>query len=278
MPRAAVGAASDAASRAFLKNMKWIGESRANGAAVAMHDLDCGGRRFPFHDHAMRYKYLSTAFVALTVSSAVPCLAQMPATPVLQNAWANSGITVAGDYGNAKDATAVAGALAWSPVQSRFQLSAGAGIVRSDSGGSRAGYGARLAIPVRSFASGSIGAAIFGGVGVTSRLIHQASATQRVTLSSFPIGVAFGFRHSLGSTRGVSVYVSPFYLISRQTGDSLAQPTSGSIRASLGVDATIAPQIGLTLGYEAGATAADRHPGPIGGIFGVGISYALHRQ
>ncbi len=243
-----------------------------------MHWLESGGPRFPFHDHAMRYEYLSTAFVVLTASSAAPCLAQMPATPVLQNAWANSGVTVAGDYGNANDASAFAGALAWSPVQSRFQLSAGAGIVRSDSGGSRGGYGARLAIPVRSFASGSIGTAVFGGVGVTSRLIHQPSATQRVTLSSFPIGLAFGFRHSLGMTRGVSVYVSPFYLISRQTGDSLARPTGGALRASLGVDATIAPQIGLTLGYEAGATATDRHPGPIGGVFGVGISYALRRQ
>jgi len=226
----------------------------------------------------MRYEYLSTAFLALTAASAEPCLAQMPATPVLQNAWANSGVTVAGDYGNASNASAFAGALAWSPVQSRFQLSAGGGLVRSDSGGSRAGYGARLAIPVRSFASGSLGTAIFVGVGVTSRLIRQPTATQRVTLSSFPIGLAFGFRHSLGSTRGVSVYVSPFYLISRQVGDSLTRPTGGAMRASVGVDATIAPQIGLTVGYEAGAAAANRHPGPIGGVFGIGISYALHRQ
>lgn len=243
-----------------------------------MHQLDFGEPRFPFHEYAMRYGYMGTGFLALTAASAAPCVAQMPATPVLQNAWANSGITVAGDYGKAQDASAFAGALAWSPVQSRFQLSAGAGIVRSDSGGSGAGYGARLAIPVRSFASGSIGTAVFGGVGVTSRLVRQPLATQRVTLSSFPIGLALGFRHSIGPTRGASAYVSPFYLISRQTGDTFARPTGGAMRVSLGVDVTIAPQIGLTVGYETGATATDRRPGPIGGVFGVGISYALHRQ
>ena len=211
-----------------------------------------------------------TTFLAATLGSAGSCLAQMPATPVLQNAWANAGITLAADYGKAQNASAIAGALAWAPTQSRFQLSAGAGVVRADSGGSQGAYGARLSIPLKSFASGSLGTAIFGGVGVTSK--------GGVTMSSFPIGVALGYRHALGTTRGISVYVAPFYALSRIKGDSLTEPKGGAIRASVGLDITVAPQIGLTVGYEAGADAKEGKPGPRGGVLGVGVSYALHRQ
>ena len=56
---------------------------------------------------------------------AVPATAQMPATPVLQNAWANSGITIAANYGRVTGASAFAGALAWAPTNARFQLSIG---------------------------------------------------------------------------------------------------------------------------------------------------------
>jgi hypothetical protein len=201
---------------------------------------------------------------------AANCLAQMPATPVLQNAWANAGITIAADYGKARDASAIAGALAWSPRQSRFQLSAGAGVVRQDSGGSQGGYGARLSIPLVSFASGNLGTAIFGGVGVTSM--------SGVTQSSFPVGASLGFRHGLGATRAISGYVAPFYTIARTSGGPAGKATGGAIRASVGLDVTIAPQIGLTVGYETGADAKGDKPGPRGGVFGVGLSYALHHQ
>lgn len=210
------------------------------------------------------------AAIAATFGSASVCLAQMPATPVLQNAWANAGVTIAADYGKAQDASAFAGALAWAPTQSRFQLSAGAGVVRADSGGSQGAYGGRLSIPLVSFASGNLGTAIFGGVGVTSK--------SGVTRSSFPIGVALGFRHALGTRRGISAYLAPFYAISRIKGDTLLKPTGGAMRASVGLDVTVAPQIGVTVGYEAGANAKAGTPGPSGGVFGVGVSYALRRQ
>jgi len=214
---------------------------------------------------------LRIATIAVAISGGATCgLAQMPATPVLQNAWANAGITIAADYGKATDASAFAGALAWSPRQSRFQLSVGAGVVRVDSGGSQGGYGGRLSIPLVSFASGSIGTAIFGGVGVTSK--------SGSTFSSFPIGASIGFRHGLGATRAISAYVAPFYTIARTSGTALGKATGGAMRASVGVDVTIAPQIGLTVGYETGADAKDNEPGPRGGVFGVGLSYALHRQ
>lgn len=210
------------------------------------------------------------ALVAAVSGATRECGAQMPATPVLQNAWANAGVTIAADYGKAKSASAFAGALAWAPRQSRFQLSAGAGAVRTDSGGSQGAYGARLSIPLLSFASGNLGTAVFGGVGVTSK--------GGVTQSSFPVGVAVGFRHALGTTRGISAYVAPFYLISRSKGDSLVKATGGAVRGSLGLDITVAPQVGLTVGYEMGADARNGEPGPRGGVFGVGVSYALHRQ
>jgi hypothetical protein len=213
---------------------------------------------------------LGASVLALLIGASTPCPAQMPATPVLQNAWANAGITIAADYGKARDASAFAGALAWSPRQSRFQLSVGAGVVRADSGGSQGGYGGRLSIPLVSFASGNLGTAIFGGVGVTSK--------GGMTLSSFPIGLSLGFRHGIGATRAISAYVAPFYSITRNKGNPLLDATGNAVRASVGVDVTVAPQIGVTVGYETGADAKDAKPGPRGGVFGVGISYALHRQ
>jgi hypothetical protein len=98
------------------------------------------------------------------------------------------------------------------------------------------------------------------------------------TISTFPIGVALGFRHALGTSRGISAYVAPFYEITRNKGDTLLDATGRAVRASLGVDVTVAPQIGVTVGGELGADAKEKKPGPHGGVFGVGISYALHRQ
>ena len=108
------------------------------GSFLARHDLMTRNRPISLTSVA--------AFCATTLGGAGSCLAQMPATPVLQNAWANAGITIAADYAKAQNASAIAGALAWAPTQSRFQLSAGAGVVRADSGGSQGAYGGRLSI------------------------------------------------------------------------------------------------------------------------------------
>ena len=204
---------------------------------------------------------------------AIPLYAQMPATPVLQNAWANSGITLAIDYGHVSDASAFAGALAWAPTNARFQLSVGGGAVRADSGSSVAGYGARLSIPLVEFASGSIGTAVFGGVG-----FHGVKGIRE---STFPAGLSLGWRHALGATRGISAYVAPFYLISRRKGTvgGVAENLKGSaFRVSAGLDVTLATRVGMTVGYEAGGNAKNADPGPRSGAFGVALSYALHRQ
>lgn len=205
---------------------------------------------------------------------AIPAAAQMPATPVLQNAWANSGLTVAANYGRVSGASAFAGALAWAPTNARFQLSVGAGAVRVDSGGSASGgYGARLSVPLLEFASLGIGTAVFGGVGFSGR--------KALRESNFPVGLSLGWRHALGATRAISAYVAPFYLLSRRkrTVGALTEDVKGGVvRASVGLDVTLASRLGMTVGYEAGARAKDGNPGPSGGAFGVALSYALRRQ
>ena len=212
--------------------------------------------------------------LGLLLVTGTPCGAQMPATPVLQNAWANAGITVAADFGRAGETQAFAGALAWAPAQSRFQLSAGAGLVQPDSGDSFAGYGARLSVPIRDFMSGRLGTAVFGGFGV--------AAMKGARESNFPVGVAVGYRHALGATRGISVYAAPFLVVARraaQTSDTAGTPTRSTLfRASAGIDVTILPQLGLTIGYEGGANAAENEPGNRTGVFGIAVSYALRRQ
>lgn len=223
---------------------------------------------------AFRHPRPTALVVAALAAVGASASAQMPAAPVLQNAWANAGITVAANYGRAGETQALAGALAWAPAQSRFQLSAGAGIVRPDSGDSFGGYGGRLSVPIRDFVAGRLGTAIFGGFGV--------AATKGARESNFPAGVAVGYRHALGATRGISAYVAPFVVIARRTVSDTAPPdtpTSSTLfRASAGIDITILPQLGLTIGYEGGANAKENEPGSRTGAFGVAVSYALRRQ
>ena len=199
----------------------------------------------------------------------------MPATPVLQNAWTNAGITVAGNYGRRSDASAYALALAWAPKGSRFQLSLGGGIL-DDTISSRGAYGGRLSVPLFSFAGGRLGTAAFGGVGF-------ASGPGGLRESAFPVGVALGFRHAFGATRGISVYAAPFALLIRSKRD--ANPPQVGLdtatvlfRASVGVDVTLASQFGITVGYEDGKRARPTEFGPRSGVVGVALSYALRRQ
>ena len=49
----------------------------------------------------------------------------------------------------------------------------------------------------------------------------------------------------------------------------------GVVRASFGVDVTVLPRLGATLGIETGAKAKDGDPGPTGTVLGAGLSYAF---
>ncbi len=194
--------------------------------------------------------------------------AQMPALPVLQNAFMNSGFTAAvnGASGTGESAYGLAGA--WGA--SRLQLSLGLGM-HTGNAVSRFGYGVRAAMP---FLGGdrALGLAGFVGVGGTS----GARATDSIgNVQLVPLGVSVAFR-SAGMMHGLSVYASPMY--EHYSGGAVGQPGGNVFRTGLGVDVGITDMFGLSLGAELGSSAPSRSGGPHGTTFGFGASYALHRQ
>lgn len=193
--------------------------------------------------------------------------AQMLATPVLQNAFANPGFTIGADYGHGESANAYGVALAWAPRSTRFQLSAGAGAFDPSAGSATGTWGARAMVPAKMLLAGHLALAGFVGLGGA-----HSHGTDEIRV---PVGISVGYRRALGATRGVSAYVAPFYSWARQSTDSAAV-TNGEFRVSIGIDAAVLPQIGVTIGYETGTTAAAGRPGPSSGTVGVGVSYALH--
>jgi hypothetical protein len=195
--------------------------------------------------------------------------AQLPGVPVLQNAFANPGITVAINYGHSDDAKAYAGAIAWAPTSTRFQITAGVGAMDPDPGDRTTAWGARVAVPVtQGMMAGKLGIGAFAGVGGASQ--------DTVSLLHIPVGASVSFRTRMGERRGISFYAAPFYSRTRVKihDDS---DSKGLVRVSLGVDIAVVPSLGITVGYELGQTADVGEPGVTGGMFGVGLSYALRR-
>src|SRR5690242_10857954 len=89
----------------------------------------------------------ATTVVAIAITAAMTAVvpaagAQMPGQPVLQNAFANPGITIGADFGEQSGASGFGGALAWAPATGRFQLSAGGGVVHYSGGGASTSAGA----------------------------------------------------------------------------------------------------------------------------------------
>jgi hypothetical protein len=133
-------------------------------------------------------------------------------------------------------------------------------------GGDASAYGGAVAwAPRRAVVQLSGGAVGVGG------LSASGATTLRV-----PAGVSIGYRRALGRDRGVSGYVAPFYSWSRLKADG-ATDSAGRFRISFGVDVAVLPALGLTVGYETGSEARAGEPGPTGGLFGIGLSYALRR-
>lgn len=206
-------------------------------------------------------------FAMTTVASA-----QLPGTPVLQNAWAAPGIVVALDIGGGSGnsrGSAYAGAAAWAPSNGRFQLSGGAGMQSASGSPSRGVYGARVAMPVTQMMGGKLGVAAFVGVGGGA-----GSATDSLRAKSvIPAGLAIGYRQSVGAGgKGFSIYADPHYQY--QSG---LKNSKGYIRVGFGLDAGITPRFGLTLGLESGANAAAGSVGPHGTLWGIGASMKLGR-
>jgi hypothetical protein len=212
---------------------------------------------------------LSIVGVAIAASLAPSMVrAQMLGAPVLQNAFTNRGFTIGVDAGFGSDLRSYGGAVAWSPLSEKYQLSGGVAYLDRDGGSGTATYGARLMVPVF-HRNSEFGVAPFVGMG--------GANFDGVNDWQIPLGISAGYRRALGTNgRGISAYVSPFYSWSRvrENGETNGK---GHFRVSVGVDAAVLPFVGVTVGYETGANADVGDPGATGGIFGVGVSYALHR-
>ncbi|MDQ3696853.1 MAG: hypothetical protein M3373_02345 [Gemmatimonadota bacterium] len=195
--------------------------------------------------------------------------AQMPGQPVLQNAFSSPGVTVAANYGTGDSVRGYAGAASWAPPNGRFQVSAGLGAVEPEGEDLVLSWGARVMAPLPLLRpEGSLAVAAFAGAG--------GASPDGSTVLFAPVGVAAGYRRALGATRGLSIYVAPFYGWSRASADE-ATSSSGVVRVSLGIDLAISQSLGVSAGYETGATAEDGNPGSSGDVFGVGVSYVLRR-
>lgn len=209
---------------------------------------------------------LLAAVLVAVVLCPSPVGAQMLGVPVLQNAFANPGFTVAANLSTESGATAYGLAAAWSPGGARFQISGGAGSFVPDEGSSVGTGGIRAMVPIAQFMGGSMGVAAFAGGGAASQ--------DDATIVTVPVGAALGYRRALWG-RGVSVYVAPFYSWSRASMDGAEAVSSGVVRASAGLDVGVFRSLGLTVGAEFGATPEVGEPGPTGTRFGVGVSYAF---
>lgn len=212
-----------------------------------------------------------TLMALAMLACATTAATQMPGTPLLQNAWANPGIVAAFNFGGG-DGSVYAAAASWTTASSRLQLSAGLGLRSRSGAGTKSVYGARLAVPFGG-ASSAFGFGAFAGVGATAT--GNANSVDSVaTTTAFPIGLAIGWRHALGDSRGISLYATPAYEFLPGSRNSNA----GLFRTGVGVDVGIAKALGLTAGVEFGQSRTRAEGGPTGTLFGAGIAYAFgHR-
>lgn len=206
--------------------------------------------------------------VVLGATMCVPAArAQMLGAPVLQDAFLNPGVTVGLNFGSGDQAHTYGAAAAWAPSSGILQASGGAAVFAPSVGSSHITWGLRVMAPVPLVGGRTFGLAAFAGVGGLN-----ASGARETLL---PIGVSVAYRRALGAKRGISVFVDPFYSWARSKQDTVSR-SHGSFRVSVGVDAAVLPGLGVTVGYEGGSRAHGSEPGPTGGLFGIGVSYALH--
>lgn len=207
--------------------------------------------------------------------------AQLPELPVLQSGFTRPGLAAAVNYGTGDETSTVALAGAWTPASGRFQLSGGVGLLEPPGdASSRPTAGVRVALPVPTpwtrEPTSAFGLTAFGGVGGAWR--------DEENLLQFPVGVGLGYRRAIGASRALALYATPFYTFIRRTADDETDggeavdedaKRSNLFRTAVGVDFTLTAKMGVTAGYEFGSNAETGRPGPTGGIFGIGLSYAF---
>jgi hypothetical protein len=213
---------------------------------------------------SLRALALALGIHALAAASGA---AQMPGTPVLQNAFANPGFTAAADIATLGGASTYALAGAWAPGSARFQLSGGIGIQTRSGAPTRTAYGLRANAPL--FGSGSsFGGSAFIGYGG----LAGSELDSTVAKTVIPVGATIGYRLGLGMVRGFSVYASPIY---EWVGRGGGAGNTSVFRGALGLDIGFTSAIGMTLGVELGPTQHAGSGKPSGTAFGAALSYAL---
>lgn len=219
-------------------------------------------------------------FVPTVAASAA---AQVPASPVLQNAFVSRGLGLAANFAGGASEGYAGAALGWGwafggDQPSRrpgIQLSGAAGANRAN-GSTRGGYGGRLAITLGTDPNrtSAFGAGAFVGVGGSPRT-RLNGFVNNPTMLTVPAGVTLGYRRLLGSSRGMSAYVSPMYRWTRWDEGGGFQFSTGRARVSLGLDFALSASFGLTIGGEVGqGLGAGAAPGTVGGA----LSFAPRRS
>lgn len=215
--------------------------------------------------------------LGLAVAAAAPAAAQMPGVPLLQNGFVRPGAAVAANYATTETSDVFGIAGAWTPGSGRFQISAGVGALGIDGvDGRKTTGGLRAALPIRTPWTRDPASA----VGLTGFLGFGGASLDEGTLVQVPLGVGIGYRRRLGAARAVAVFATPFFQWTRISGEGGGDDVdpeldSNLFRVALGAEAVLTRRLGVTLGYELGATADEGRPGPIGGIFGAGVSFAF---
>lgn len=193
--------------------------------------------------------------------------AQMPATPLLQNAFANPGVTAAFNVASLGSASSYVAAGAWAPGSARFQLSAGVGAQTRAGTPTRTVYGFRFNIPVLGQTS-SFGLSLFAGYGGLSGGGIDSSTSRSMAAA----GATIGYRTSFGGGHGFSIYGSPIY---ESVGRGGGAGYVSVFRGAVGMDFGITSSIGATVGIEFGANESAESGKPSGTSFGAALSYAI---
>lgn len=214
--------------------------------------------------------------LTIGIGSASTAIAQTPGLPVLQNAFSNQGLAVAANFGGGSGQNFFGLAGGWGMGSGRLQLSAAAGAQRANDA-TRGAYGGRASLAVWTSSGGSIGVGAFGGVGGAPRTRTDEVTTNAAVLT-IPVGVTAGYRRWIGRTRGFSAFASPLYRWTRSTIDEAGSPedrstSGGNFRVALGVDMTVTPSLGATVGTELGAGGSGE-----GAAFGLAVSWVPGRR
>jgi hypothetical protein len=122
-------------------------------------------------------------------------------------------------------------------------------------------------VSIFNFMGGSLGVGAFAGVGgAASTRINGVLSNPALTV--VPVGATVGYRHSIGTSKGFSVFASPIYRWTRADSSGFVE-SSSAMRGAIGLDFAVTQSIGFTVGGEFGAHSATSESG----LFGVAISF-----